>query len=119
MGIEAVVVAEEAPLVGVVHVDRIGIAMSILTAPSALKVPFSCRTVKFSACVPGPVHGVRIDRMIVRVEHFHVHAREIGRVFAHMRARSGRHRSRRLKSTFAPSFANVGFWPITDIHRTQ
>jgi hypothetical protein len=60
--------------------------MSILTAPSALKVPFSCRTVKFSACVPGPVHGVRIDRMIVRVEHFHVHAREIGRVFAHMRA---------------------------------
>ena len=63
--------------------------MSIFTAPSAFQAPFCWRTVKFGACVPDQSTECRIDRVVVPVEHLHVHAREVAWVFAHMRGDFG------------------------------
>ena len=63
--------------------------MSILTAPSALKVPICWRTVKFGVCVPDQSTECGSIGLSWRVEHLHVHARQIGRVLAHMRGDLG------------------------------
>ena len=63
--------------------------MSILTAPSALKVPDCWRTVKFGVCVPDQSTECGSIGCVMGVEHLHVHAREIARVLAHMRGDLG------------------------------
>ena len=63
--------------------------MSIFTAPSAFQVPDCWRTVKFGVRSRRPVHRLRIDRLVMRIEHVHVHAGEIARILAHVRGDFG------------------------------
>ena len=83
-GFEAVIVAEEVLVVGVVHVDRIGIRH--VDAHGAERVPGAgiLSQGEIGRTVGIPVDGPGIDLVALGVERTHVHAGEIARVLAHL-----------------------------------
>ena len=85
MRVEAVIVAEQVSLVGVVHIDRVRIRHVDFHRTKGIEGAGLLAHREIRSAGARPVHRSRIDRNVVRIEHLHVHAGEIAGILAHVR----------------------------------